>query len=181
MKCPMCGKPLMKDVQHTFCPYCGYLDDGEIIQKYKGNKASDLEIYLGNDYDKIVRNNTFFPSLVLGPLYFCFRGFLLLGLIFQALEIGFWILLSRLGKFGMTANLLLLVAVCISRTFCLIFNNSICIFLYRRQIKKIKKKYPTHYLDKLRAFHSHTVSYVGVFLILFLFLFIVFFYIFISI
>ena len=54
MKCPNCGKDMLKSNNHVFCSHCGYLDDGKQIHGYQDTQASDLEIYLGNDYDDIV-------------------------------------------------------------------------------------------------------------------------------
>lgn len=76
MKCPRCGKDMFKSSSHVFCSHCGYLDDGKQIRGYTEEQASDLEIYLGNDYDSIVRNNNAKSCFFLGPLYFLVRGFL---------------------------------------------------------------------------------------------------------
>lgn len=67
MICPKCGKKMTKDHIHTFCTHCGYLDDGKQIHGYTEEQASDLEIYLGKDFDKIWRNENWFTSLILGP------------------------------------------------------------------------------------------------------------------
>ena len=53
MKCPKCGMNMSKDSQHIFCTHCGYLDDGKQIHGYEEKKASDLEIYLGKNFDKM--------------------------------------------------------------------------------------------------------------------------------
>ena len=78
MRCPRCGKDMSTSKSHVFCTHCGYLDNGEQIHGYEEYQASDLEIYLGNDYDSIVRNNNAKSCFFLGPLYFLVRGFLLL-------------------------------------------------------------------------------------------------------
>ena len=43
MKCPSCGKDMLKSNSHVFCPHCGYLDDGKQIHGYEEHQASDLE------------------------------------------------------------------------------------------------------------------------------------------
>ena len=44
MKCPRCGKNMLKANYHVFCSHCGYLDNGKQIYGYEEKQASDLEI-----------------------------------------------------------------------------------------------------------------------------------------
>ena len=92
MKCPRCGKNMLKANHHVFCSHCGYLDNGKQIHGYEEKQASDLEIYLGNDYDTIVRNNNPKSCFLFGPLYLWIRGFLILCFLLQVLEIYIWYL-----------------------------------------------------------------------------------------
>ena len=75
MKCPKCKMPLMKDIGHTFCPYCGYLDDGMQIRSSGHGELSDLELYLDDKYDTIVRNKNWAAILILGLSIFGFEDF----------------------------------------------------------------------------------------------------------
>ena len=168
MNCPRCGKLLMKDCHHTFCPHCGYLDDGEQIHGYEEHQASDLEIYLGKDFDKIWRNENWFTSFILGPLYLCYRGFILLGLILMPLEWLFWDVMFH--SFSRFRYYLLGIAVLISRLLFSAVNNMICIYFYNRQIKKIKKKHPDTYLEELRKRNGHFNKYMSLVLAVLLFI-----------
>lgn len=163
MKCPRCGKDMFKSSSHVFCSHCGYLDDGKQIRGYTEEQASDLEIYLGNDYDSIVRNNNAKSCFFLGPLYFLVRGFLFLGIILQALEIYIWVLLAKFGE-----NIFLLfLGILVTRTIAMIAYNPLCLFLYQLKIKYIKKKYPSSYLTQLRKENRNSVSGPGIILLLF--------------
>ena len=76
MKCPRCGKNMLKANHHVFCSHCGYLDNGKQIHGYEEKQASDLEIYLGNDYDTIVRNNNPKSCFCLGLFIYGYVVFL---------------------------------------------------------------------------------------------------------
>lgn len=179
MNCPKCGKLLMKDSQHTFCPHCGYLDDGKQIHGYEEHQASDLEIYLGKDFDKFWRNENWFTSFILGPLYLCYRGFVLLGLVLMPIEWLFWDVMFH--SFYNFRFYLLGIAILISRLFFSAVNNMICIYFYKRQIQKIKKKYPNTYLEELRKRNGHFNNYMSLFLAVLLFILFVISFIFIYI
>ena len=72
MKCPKCGKDNKKD----FCMFCGYIPDKDTyIDKNKKGETTLLETYLGDKYDKIVRNKNWLPRLIFGPLYIFVKGF----------------------------------------------------------------------------------------------------------
>lgn len=179
MKCPRCNKLMTKDKEHTFCTHCGYLDNGEQIHGYIEEQASDLEIYLGKDFDKIWRNTNWLSNLILGPLYLCYRGFVLLGLILMPLEWLFWALMY--DSFSHFRYVLLMIAILISRTFFMATNNMICIYFYKRQIVKIKKKYPNTYLEHLRKNNGHINHYMSLFLGILLLILFVFSYFFIMV
>lgn len=163
MKCPRCGKTMSKSNSHVFCTHCGYLDNGKQIHGYEEHQASDLEIYLGNDYDSIVRNNNAKSCFFLGPLYFLVRGFLFLGIILQALEIYIWVLIAQFGGNA----LVVLLGIVFTRTIAMVAYNPLCLFLYQLKIKYLKKKYPSSYLTHLRKENRNSVSGPGIILLLF--------------
>lgn len=173
MKCPKCKMPLMKDIGHTFCPYCGYLDDGMQIRGSGHSEPSDLELYLGEKYDTIVRNTNWVTILILGPFYFWIRGFLLLGFLGEVLEILFWYLFTSLVN-GVSSLFVpfLLISFFLTRFFCICFSNLICIFFYNLRIKKMKEKYPNDYLSRLKT-NDNPTNPLGAILILIVILFIV--------
>ena len=149
MKCPKCGMPLMKDSDHHFCPYCGHLDEDRQIKMKTEDKETDMELFLGDDYLKIINNDTWLSCLLLGPLYFCYRGFLLLGFLLMVLEWFIWYLVLRLAAGGIVLLLVFLVMFLFTRGFFMTFIKMIYINFNKKRIEKIKKKYPDSYRDKL--------------------------------
>ncbi len=169
-KCPNCGKPLSKNKDHLFCMYCGYLDNGNFIENMPKKNISDLEIYLGEEYDKMLRNTTYLQTFLLGPLYFCYRGYFLLGFILFPIEIYLSLFLSRFYNHTIGFIILLLI----SRIFYMTIANSICLSLKKREIIKIKKKFPLNYLEKLQKKANYQKRYFYVFLAIFLYFLIIF-------
>lgn len=164
MKCPKCGKDMLKSKSHIFCSHCGYLDNGQQIHGYEEKQVSDLEIYLGSDYDTIVRNNNSKSCFLLGPLYFWIRGFIIVGFLLQVLEIYIWYLIVHFGG----STYLLLPVFLFTRTIAMIAYNPLCLFLYELKIKYLKKRYPASYLTHLREKMHNSISGLGIFLFLFL-------------
>ena len=164
MKCPKCGKDMSTSKSHVFCTHCGYLDNGEQIHGYEEHQVSDLEIYLGNAYDTIVRGNNTKTCFLLGPLYLWIRGFIIIGFLLQILEIYIWYLIVQFGE----NTILVFLGILITRAIAMISYNPLCVFLYRIKIKVIKKKYPTSYLEYLRKNTHNSISGLGIFLFIFL-------------
>ena len=81
MKCPNCGRKMLSDHTHTFCIHCGYMENGTFIKKKEDSYVSDVEIYLGNEYEVIYYNNNNYLTLLLGPFYFCYRNYFWLGIL----------------------------------------------------------------------------------------------------
>lgn len=163
MECPRCGKDMLKSNNHVFCSHCGYLDNGEQIHGYEEKQVSDLEIYLESEYDTIVRNSNSKSCFLLGPLYFWIRGFVFLGFFLQILEIYIWYLVVHFSE----ASYLIFLAFFFTRVIAMIAYNPLCIFLYKLEIKYIKKKYSTSYLPHLREKMHNSISGLGIFLCLF--------------
>ena len=165
MKCPRCGKDMLKSNSHVFCSHCGYLDDGKQIHGYEEKQVSDLEIYLGDEYNKIYRNENFIVSLILGPLYLIYRGFLLTGLIFLAVEPFIWNIIGN--SFSAFSPILSPLAFIVTRLFFMTANNMICLYFYQKKIDKIKKKNPDNYLEILRNKRKQIPIGIAILVILF--------------
>lgn len=163
MKCPRCGKLMTRDSQHIFCTHCGYLDDGKQIYGQANNLASDLEIFLGKDYDNIVSNNNYKQVFWLGPFYLFVKGFLLIGFLIQILEIYLWYLI--VDFFGIIY--FIFIGFIFTRAISVVAYNPLCLVLYHIKLKFIKRKNPTTYLEKLRKSNHNTFSGLGVFIFFF--------------
>lgn len=151
MKCPNCGKLMKKN----FCLFCGYMTNGNIVKKNTNYIFSDLEIYLGKDYDKIYRNNTYFSTFLFGPLYLCYRGFFILGILGEIISL---FLIAVSGYIGGQIHFLnlnfssvfLITSIIIDKIFWMTLGNIIYMELLKMHIKKIKIKKGDKYLQVIQ-------------------------------
>lgn len=70
-KCPKCGFFL---TDNNYCIKCGY-QKNITINDLKLTGESELELVLGNDYQKILYGQNSILIFLLGPLYICYRNF----------------------------------------------------------------------------------------------------------
>lgn len=158
MKCPKCGKPIKQKANKSFyCLYCGYMENGNTITKTKKNiSASDLEIYLGDRFDKVYRNENMFTIFLFGPFYFCFNRLLFLGVFCAIINVLFYYFCITTFTFSPFKLLLLFIVV---RIFYMTCANMIYMKVYSKKIEKIKLKNPDNYLEILRDSNGKTTSF----------------------
>ncbi len=145
MICPNCGKPLHRD----FCMHCGYMLNGNIIDTKKKVESSKLEKYLGNDFETVIHNTNTKTIFFLGPLYFSYRNYFVLGtiltfldlyVIFKSRVIAQTFLNTYLLSFYLNFNIpVMIVTFLISRLFYIIMANEIYLKLLNRKIARGKK------------------------------------------
>lgn len=163
MKCPKCGFK-MKD---NYCMHCGYMKNGNTISNKESNpSASDLEIYLGDKFDTLYYNENTFLIFILGPLYFCYQSYILLGFLCLILDLVLYYLVmitsfcySGLKLIGLFFGL---------RVLYMTVSNMICLKLYERRINKLKKKDPVNCLERIQNVNGKTTSIFGVLVLLLL-------------
>lgn len=156
MKCPNCGRNMVQDHQHTFCLFCGYMDQGVQIKRNTEIPASDVEIYLGQHYDDIYRNRTNYIIFFLGPFYFCYRKYILLGVCFFFLDL---ILYSfSLLCFPEYSFFVLCFVFFILRIAYMSCANILILKLAEKKVRRIRKKYGEQYLEELRRLSDHSSS-----------------------
>ena len=76
MNCPNCNGKIIDGC----CINCGYLINGNKIDK--SNETEDkyfLQKMFNDDFDTIYRNKNIFLVFILGPLYFSYRGYFIIG------------------------------------------------------------------------------------------------------
>lgn len=152
-RCPNCNRILSRD----WCMHCGYMANGKFIQKNSTTSISDVEIYLGDRFDKINQNKNAFWVFILGPLYFCYNRCLFCGLLFVPIEIFICYLLNIL--FGSIIIRPLFIFFVIRLIFSASFN-SIYLWLCKFKVSLIKKRYKDRYIDVLRDMSRHTTSII---------------------
>lgn len=150
-RCPKCGK--IK--KFNYCIFCGYMDNGNMIDPNKPKEPLDIEIYLGERYEKINRNTNAFSLFILGPFYFFYNKFPLIGL-----------LLILIDYLACSLLCLLFTSVFIRPIFIFILwrilystvGNMLYLELCKFRIKKIKNKYPDTYKEVLLKESDKTTS-----------------------
>ena len=179
MKCPKCGRKLRQDGTHVYCLFCGYMDNGNVITKKKTiAKASDLEIFLGNRYDTLFRNENTVAIFFLGPIYFSYCKIIWLTVIAFIIELLFYGLM--LFSFPVYYIFTIFFSFIFMRVVYMAVSNQLCLKIYQKRIDKWKKKLGADYLPTLREKGEHYTSIVDILIaceILALILFIIFFYI----
>lgn len=129
---------------------CGYMINGNFIHKVYSNDVSDLELYLGGNYQKVIRNETFFLTFFLGPLYLCFRGFFFIGFCLEIINIFLFFCFGCIGAFIQVlffnlAILFMILYFIFSKLFWMSVDNLIYIYLIKIRINKLKYKYGEEY------------------------------------
>lgn len=157
-KCPMCGKPLKRN----FCMHCGYMTNGVFIGKNKPIGISDIEIYLGKRFDKILRNKNSAVAFFLGPFYFCYNRFLFFGLLAMIFDFLFCQLAVLI--FYKNSALTRILSFIILRVGYATYANMIYLWLCGIKVKNIKNKYKDKYIDYLRQHDEMTTSFIMVIL-----------------
>lgn len=146
MICPNCGK-FMKN---NFCICCGFMENGNFIHKTYEKSHSDLELYLGNNYQKIIRNDTWLLTFLLGPLYLCFRNFFFIGFCLEIINILLFFCFAYIGaaiqvSFFNLAIPFMIIYLLLSKTFWMTVDNMIYVYLIKNKIRKLKYKYGIQY------------------------------------
>lgn len=141
MKCPNCGKPL----HDNCCIHCGYMTNGVIIDPQKKQTVSDLEKYLGQNFDKITRNENNLATFILGPLYLSYNYFIIIGTILSIADIISILFIREIFTIitnNAQVNVMIVITPIIiffSRLFWVVFDNIIYIKLLNTRIDKLRK------------------------------------------
>ncbi len=161
MRCPKCGSVL----QGKVCIKCGYMENGNYVKYDYDNQKSDLELYEKN-YNGALQNKNLMIPFLLGSLYVTYKGHFIIGFLLSFLEFGLFVLVFNFFEmfaadfqllFALTLSIILWIFVRFIMAGVL---NSFVLFLDKKDIEKIKKKYK-NYRDVLASHEVH-----GMFLVL---------------
>jgi len=153
MKCPNCKRDLVKGC----CLRCGYMENGNTISLDSSttNKFEELKIF-NKDFDIMRRNEKIYINLLLGPLYFSYRGHLITGIIFTLLDlvilysVEFYFILVMRNLFFVSVAMIFYLLF--NRMLYIGFTNQICLFIDNIRIKCIKSLYKDKYIEKLEKY-----------------------------
>lgn len=153
MKCPNCGMQMKKD----FCFHCGYMTNGVIIDTKKPIEATLLELYLGKRYDKITRNENWFISGLLGPIYILGHGHYLVGTLLLIIDFVislFFLVINHAFLFYLIVILFSGIYLLVNRLLWATLGNSIYITLLSKRLVKYKEKHPDNYKEKIQDLYK---------------------------
>ena len=150
MECTNCGGKIIDGC----CICCGQLTNGNVVDV---NKQTEDKFYLqklfNDNFDIIYRNEKLFLIFVLGPLYFSYRGYFIVGTIFTFIDTLINILsmyiISIFIKNPTLLNIIVAFYLMFNRLVYCTFANSICILIDNLKIKRIKRKYKEKYMEKI--------------------------------
>ena len=150
-KCPKCGFGL---VDNNYCVRCGYVKNITIekMEKYQ-EPTKEIELYLKEDYLKILHQENILKILILGPFYLGYLNFPILGTILELIELiilylGFSIN-NYLWEGGLPPLIFSLINFIIIRILEATFFDLMILKLINKKIDKLKKS------NKKEIFYQH--------------------------
>lgn len=153
MKCPNCGM----DMKKFFCFHCGYMTNGIIINTKKPIEYTLLEIYFDKKYDKIIRNENWFISGILGPVYILSHNYFLIGALLIVLDTMVSIFFCVLNHALLMPLVIVLANYCyafFNRLLWATIGNSIYLKLLSKKLIKLKEKYPSNYKEQIQKLYK---------------------------
>lgn len=137
MRCPKCGT----ENKENFCMKCGTMLSNDGIIQIKDTRVnndslhSDLEFFIGKNYEKILNGRLNFAAAFFFILWFIYRKCYLLAFILFLIQL-FIVMLVSVFFEGINIYFIYIIFI----LFYLFFANTLYILDARRKIKKIKKK-----------------------------------------
>lgn len=144
-KCPKCNFYLTDN----YCVKCGYTKNVFVNDNNQYNNTNDIELYLKNTYPKIVYNKNLLCIFILGPLYFSYFKFYLLGFILFTIEFMISYLINNIfGPLGFGIEPILIFYL-LSRLIYVIGSNSILLKLLNKKLTALKEQDAITYQEKI--------------------------------
>lgn len=168
MICPRCNSKIYKDC----CLKCGYLVNGNQIttDEKNINKFEDQKL-INSKFDDMYRNKKMYINFILGPLYFSFRGHLVLGIlccILHYINIMYIPVLFS-NVFFIPSTLIIYLYIFLSRIMYCTFANTICISIDNLKINHYKRTYKNNYKNKLSKYKYRSLYLIINILLIILF------------
>lgn len=144
MLCPKCGA----EVKEGYCMRCGMLVSGKLPTQMDDSvfrdqtyieDADELEIFVGENYEKIVFNPVNFVAAFIGPFWLAYRKCYGLSILLPILEVLFLFLVHHFFKFPF------FIYILFHFFFYLMATNKMYVMHAHHVIKKIKKKHLDYY------------------------------------
>ena len=139
-KCPQCGFSL---TNNSYCVRCGYVKKVTItdMEKYKETKK-DIELYLKEDYLKILHGENTILIFILGLFYLSYLNYPILGVILEGIELVILYFLFQIHIYlwdgGIVPLILIILNFLLFRLIEASFLNPMILKLAERKLKKLK-------------------------------------------
>lgn len=160
MNCPKCNVKMVKGC----CLKCGYMENGNVIREHEPIDNHVNEHLFNKDFDKMYRNENSLLPLFLGGLYVSYRGYLIIGIIINVLElVCFNILIRTLnGIYILMAftPIIFLLTFIFERLILGAIENSLCLYLDNLKIKYIIKRKKDNYKKYLLRHKNRHILYI---------------------
>lgn len=147
MICPNCNSIMKK----SYCYKCGYMKNGNNIKTEDNeNQFDQIKVYTGDEYDKILRNESKLIIFILGPLYFSYRKLFLTGIIFSLLDIFIGLFFAYIFQNG---PIYFYFPILVNRIFYISFANLIYLEIVKFKLNRLARRNIKKYYMKLQ-YHS---------------------------
>ena len=158
MNCSKCGGKIIDGC----CISCGQLLNGNVVDSKKNTEDKFyLEKLFNDDFDDIYRNVKLLLIFILGPLYFSYRGYLVIGILVTFFNIIISLfniyIISIFIKNPMLLIILVIFYLMVNRLIYCTFDNSIYILIDKNKIKRIKRKYKENYIEKITNYKHRKI------------------------
>lgn len=169
MNCPKCNSKMIDNC----CIKCGYMSNGNTVTMKSIDKNNDLKIYNEN-YDVMLHNSNSLIVFMFGMSYLAYGGYVFYAIVGGILEFFLFFAYTYLISYIPLGNffhfLSMLMYIIITRYLCASFLNSLCLYLDKRNIDKLKEKYKDYKGRLVKGVHG----YKGILLVWFIYFVILF-------
>jgi hypothetical protein len=124
----------------SFCVRCGYNKNLFITDVSKYQHENELEVYMKDNYQKVIYNKNLFVIFLLGPLYFSFFKFYLLGFGLFLIELILSYFINYIFLYTPIGFYAIIMYYLTSRILYVIFGNSLLLKLLKKKLSYIKRK-----------------------------------------
>jgi len=154
MICPKCNIKLNRGC----CIKCGYMENGNTIKlEETKNEKFEYQKLFNKNFDAMYRNEKIFFSLILGPLYFSYRGHFIFGTILVLIDAFLFYFVNAVFSYMSLYIIWIFLYILLNRLLYATLSNSICLFIDDIRIKQIKKKYKEDYIYKLEKYKHRKI------------------------
>lgn len=134
--CPKCGFKMTDN----YCVKCGYVSKVFIYDLDKYDLVNDVYRYMKDSYQKVIYNKNLLLIFILGPMYFSYFKFYIMGFMLFVLELIVAYFINNLFMYSRYELYYLLFYYFCVRLLYIIFSNFVLLKLIRRRLNRWKQR-----------------------------------------